>query len=934
MSKKRVYELAKDLGLENRELISRLEKIGIAVKSHSSTLEDDDLERIQAELLAPEAREVVEKRIKSTVIRRRAVRMPVEESKPEELAAEPETEAPSDAPPPLADAVPAEVVRKTAPREAPVRTSIYRDAPAGVAVRKPVAPPEPSQPPIPPQAPGLKPVTGGATPTPAAMPVEPTAKTATLKPEAPAIERNAESEKKPGPETVSKAPEQQRKPLSVQPPESREIKRPLLEQEKKPQMPPEAPRPMPGGRKEFPRRADLKIVKDIGGAVPLPSRMEKSGRQPEAEKPRKKGGKPPVEVLMGEAPPRKKAFIKKLVDRKGRQIEVDREDRSSKWREEKKAAPVKMKKTLITTPKASKRRIRVDEAISVGELAKRMGTKASEVINKLMGMGLMVTINQAIDCDTATLIAADFGYQVEAAQNERDETMQRTEDSPENLKPRAPVVTIMGHVDHGKTSLLDAIRETNVIDGEAGGITQAIGAYHVHLKGRDIVFLDTPGHEAFTAMRARGAKVTDIVVLVVAADDGVMGQTVEAINHAQVAGVPIIVAINKMDKPGADPGKIRQALTEYKLLSEEWGGDTIFCEVSAKKKQGIEELLEMILLQADVMELKADPDRPARGVIIEAKLDRGRGPVATVLIQEGTLREGDAFVSRTEFGRVRAMINDQGRRISEAGPAMPVEVIGFSRVPQASSEFICVEDEKKARSIGEYWIRKERERELSVSSKITLEQLYQRMKEGVKELNVILKADVQGSVEALIDALNKLSTDDIKLKIIHSSTGTITETDVMLASASDAVIIGFNVRPDARVVEVAEQERVDIKLYDIIYNVIADVRAAMEGLLDPIFKEVVQGRAEVRVIFRVPKVGAIAGSYVTDGKITRSAGLRLLRDGVVVYEGRIASLRRFKDDAKEVAAGFECGIGIEGFNDIQVADVIEAYVKEQIERKL
>ncbi len=914
MSKKRVYELAKELGLENRELISRLEKIGIAVKSHSSTLEDGDLERIQAELLAPETREVVEKRIKSTVIRRRSVRMPVEESKPEELAAEPEKEAPSEAAPPLADAVPAEVVRKTAPREAPVRTSIYRDSPVGVAVRKPVAPP-----------------------TPAAMPVEPTAKTATVKPEAPAIERKAESEKKPGPETVSKAPEQERKPLSVRPAESREMKRPPLEQEKKPQVPPEAPGPMPGGRKEFPRRADLKIVKDVGGAapLPLPSRAEKSGRQPEAEKPRKKGGKPPVEVLMGEAaPPRKKAFVKKLFDRKGRQIEVDREDRSSKWREEKKAAPVKMKKTLITTPKAIKRRIRVDEAISVGELAKRMGTKASEVINKLMGMGLMVTINQAIDCDTATLIAADFGYQVEAAQTERDETLQRTEDSPENLKPRAPVVTIMGHVDHGKTSLLDAIRETNVIDGEAGGITQAIGAYHVHLKGRDIVFLDTPGHEAFTAMRARGAKVTDIVVLVVAADDGVMGQTVEAINHAQVAGVPIIVAINKMDKPGADPGKIRQALTEYKLLSEEWGGDTIFCEVSAKKKQGIEELLEMILLQADVMELKADPDRPARGVIIEAKLDRGRGPVATVLIQEGTLREGDAFVSRTEFGRVRAIIDDQGRRINEAGPAMPVEVIGFSRVPQVSTEFICVEDEKKARSIGEYWIRKEREKELSVSSKITLEQLYQRMKEGVKELNVILKADVQGSIEALIDALNKLSTEEIKLKIIHSSTGTITETDVMLASASDAVIIGFNVRPDARVVEVAEQEGVDIKLYDIIYNVIADVRAAMEGLLDPIFKEVVQGRAEVREIFRVPKIGAIAGSYVTDGKITRSAGLRLLRDGVVVYEGRIASLRRFKDDAKEVAAGFECGIGIEGFNDIRVADVIEAYVKEQIERKL
>ena len=940
MSKKRVYELAKDLGLENRELISRLEKIGIAVKSHSSTLEDGDLERIQAELFAPEAREVVEKRIKSTVIRRRSVLMPLEEGKPEELSAEPEPQSPPDAPAPPADAASAKVVHKgeTAPKEAPVRTSIYRDAPA-VPVRKPVVPLQPLPQPLPPQAPALKPVTGGAVPTPVVMPMEPTAKSAAVNPEVSAIEPKAELEKKPDPEAVSKTPpEQERKPLSVRPPESREIRRPPLEQEKKPQTPQEAPRPTAGGRKEFSHRPDMKIIKDIGGAAPpppLPSRTEKSGRQPEAEKPRKKGGKPPVEVQMGEvAPPRKKAFIRKLVDRKGRQIEVDREDRSSKWREEKKAAPVKMKKTLITTPKAIKRRIRVDDAISVGELAKKMGTKASEVINKLMGMGLMVTINQAIDCDTATLIAADFGYQVEAAQAERDETMQRTEDSPENLKPRAPVVTIMGHVDHGKTSLLDAIRETNVIGGEAGGITQAIGAYHVHLRGRDIVFLDTPGHEAFTAMRARGAKVTDIVVLVVAADDGVMGQTVEAINHAQVAGVPIIVAINKIDKPGADPGKIRQALTEYKLLSEEWGGDTIFCEVSAKKKLGLEELLEMILLQADVMELKADPDRPARGVIIEAKLDRGRGPIATVLIQEGTLREGDAFVSRTEFGRVRAMINDQGRRISEAGPAMPVEVIGFSRVPQASSEFICVEDEKKARSIGEYWIRKERERELSVSSKITLEQLYQRMKEGVKELNVILKADVQGSIEALIDALNKLSTEEIKLKIIHSSTGTITETDVMLASASDAVIIGFNVRPDARVVEVAEQERVDIKLYDIIYNAIADVRAAMEGLLDPIFKEVVQGRAEVREVFKVPKIGAIAGSYVTDGKIARSAGLRLLRDGVVIYEGRIASLRRFKDDAKEVATGFECGIGIEGFNDIRVADVIEAYVKEQIERKL
>ena len=593
-----------------------------------------------------------------------------------------------------------------------------------------------------------------------------------------------------------------------------------------------------------------------------------------------------------------------------------------------------MKKTEITVPKAIKRRIRVGEAIAVGELAKKMGVKAGELITKLIGLGLMATINQAIDFDTASLMAGEFGYQVESSTTEYEEPVLKTEASPENLKPRAPVVTIMGHVDHGKTSLLDAIRQTNVIDGEAGGITQAIGAYHVHIKDRDIVFLDTPGHEAFTAMRARGAQVTDIVVLVVAADDGVMGQTVEAINHSRIAGVPIMVAINKIDKPGADPEKIKQALTEYHLVPEAWGGDTIFAEVSAKKKLGIEELMEMILLQADIMELKADPDRPARGVVIEAKLDRGRGPVATVLIQEGTLREGDAFVCKTESGRVRAMINDQGNRVKEAGPSMPVEVIGFSKVPQVSAEFVCVDDERKARNIADFWIRKERERELSASSKITLEQLYEKIKEGAKDLNIIIKGDVQGSIEALAESLNKLSTTDIKLKIIHSSTGAITETDVMLASASNAVIIGFNVRPDSRVAEIAEQEGVDVKLYDIIYNVIADVKAAMEGLLEPVYREVVQGRAEVRNLFKISKVGTIAGSYVLDGKIARNANLKVVRDGVVAYDGKIASLKRIKDDAREVSAGMECGIGIENFNDIHVGDILEAYVQEKVERKL
>ncbi|MDD5168569.1 MAG: translation initiation factor IF-2, partial [Syntrophales bacterium] len=650
----------------------------------------------------------------------------------------------------------------------------------------------------------------------------------------------------------------------------------------------------------------------------------------------KKKGKKPVEVIIGtdQAPSRKKSLIKKIVDRKEKVIEVDHEERPGKWREEKKQPVARMKKTEITVPKAIKRRIKIGETITVGDLAKKMGVKAGEVINKLMGLGIMATINQSVDFDTATLLAAEFSYQVEAATFEYEESLIQMDATPRNLKPRAPVVTIMGHVDHGKTSLLDAIRETNVIGGEAGGITQAIGAYHVHINNRDIVFLDTPGHEAFTAMRARGAQVTDIVVLVVAADDGVMDQTIEAINHSRAAGVPIMVAINKIDKPNADPQKIKQALTEYNLVSEEWGGDTIFCEVSAKQKINIEELLELILLQADVLELRADPDRLAHGVVIEAKLDRGRGPVATVLIQEGTLREGDIFACKTEYGKVRAMYNDQSKRVKEAGPSMPVEVIGFSRVPQASAEFVGVEDEKKARSMADYWMRKEREKELSATSKITLEQLYEKIKEGVKDLNVIIKGDVQGSIEALAESLNKLSTADIKLKIIHSSAGAITETDVMLASSANAVIIGFNVRPDGHVAEIAEHEGVEIKLYDIIYNVIADVRAAMEGLLEPIYKEVVQGRAEVRQLFKVPKVGTIAGCYVSEGKITRNAGVKLVRDGVVVYDGRIGSLKRLKDDVREVMSGFECGIGIDNFNDIREGDVIESYINERIERKL
>jgi len=919
MSKKRVYELARELGIDNKELISRLEKLGIAVKSHSGTLEDSEVDRVTKEFHARGSREMVEQRIKTTVIRRRAVRVPEKEAVPEKVPVEMEKETEK--------ALPEEVPEKIAPSRETPPAKVVKPRPVvpekkiPAAGEKPLAPPEkPAEPVAPPIAEIPK---QEKIQPPEKFAEETLKEPAVIEPEkAAAVPKAVPGEAKPLPRT--ERVQEQGKPV----PGRKEGRTPVSRRPAETRFPAK-PAPQPEmARKQV-------VAAAPGRAVP----QEKGAPKTEAEKPRKKI-KLPDETRKGEQiPARKKTVLKKVpekTDFRGTLEEeiIERAVRPPRWKEEKKAAPVKMKKTEITVPKAIKRRIRVGEAITVGDLAKKMGVKAGEVINKLMRMGLMATINQSIDFDAASLIATEFEYQVEPAGMEYDESMFKVESSVENLKPRAPVVTIMGHVDHGKTSLLDAIRKTRVTEGEAGGITQAIGAYRVNLKGREIVFLDTPGHEAFTAMRARGAQVTDIVVLVVAADDGVMDQTVEAINHSKIAGVPIIVAINKIDKPEADPGRIKQALTEYELVPEEWGGDTIFSEVSAKQKIGIEELLELILLQADVLELKADPNRPARGVVIEARLDRGRGPVATVLIQEGTLHEGDAFVSKTEYGRVRAMNDDQGRRIKEAGPATPAEVIGFSRVPQASAEFNAVEDEKKARGIAEYWMRKEREKELSATSKITLEQLYEKMKEGVKELNVILRADVQGSLEALSDALTKLSTDDIKLKVIHGSTGAITETDVMLASASNAIIIGFNVRPDARVAEIAEAEGVDIKLYDIIYNVIADVRAAMEGLLEPEYREVVLGRAEVRDLFRVPKVGTVAGSFVIDGKVTRKANVKLVRDGVVVFDGKIGSLKRFKDDVKEVLSGFECGIGIEGFNDLRMGDMIEAYINEKVERKL
>jgi len=593
------------------------------------------------------------------------------------------------------------------------------------------------------------------------------------------------------------------------------------------------------------------------------------------------------------------------------------------------------KRTEITVPKAIKRRLKVQDQVTVMDLAKAMGVKGSELIKKLIALGVMVNLNQTIDFETASVLAEDFGYELELDQFEAEQFIDEIKDKPEDLKPRPPVVTIMGHVDHGKTSLLDFIRESNITGGESGGITQHIGAYFVKGKGGDIVFLDTPGHEAFTAMRARGAKVTDIIILVVAADDGVMPQTREAVNHARAANIPIIVAINKIDKPEANPDKVTRELAELGLSPEEWGGDTIFGKISAKTGEGVNELLELILLQAEMLELKANPDKPARGTVIEAKLDKNKGSVATILIKSGTLEQGAFFVCGEYYGRVRAMLNHRGKKMKSAGPAMPVEIYGISGVPMAGDEFIVVKDERHARQIVEHRQAKVKEKEMARRGLVSLDDLFQKIKEGeIKELNIVLKTDVQGSLEALSESLVKLSTNEVKLKIIHSSTGAITESDVMLASASGAIVIGFNVRANPRVREIAGKESVDIRYYDVIYNAMEDIRRAMVGLLEPIYKENIIGRADIKEIFSIPKVGLIAGCYVTDGFIERNAKVRLLRDEVVVYDGKMASLKRFKDDVKEVQAGYECGIGLENFKDIKPGDVFEVYQVEEVQAEL
>ena len=592
----------------------------------------------------------------------------------------------------------------------------------------------------------------------------------------------------------------------------------------------------------------------------------------------------------------------------------------------------------ITKPR--RKSVKVSPGTTVKEFAELIGQRPADIVRKLMEMGQMLTFNQPMNMDAASMIADEVGIKVdisvEKAGDELLEQVVQADVGDEQLVHRPPVVTIMGHVDHGKTSLLDAIRQTNVAEGEAGGITQHIGAYTVSVNGKQVTFLDTPGHEAFTAMRARGAKVTDIVILVVAADDGVMPQTIEAIHHAKAAGVPLIVAVNKIDKPGANSDRVKNALSEHGLISEAWGGDTIMVEVSAKQKTGLDTLLEMILLQAEVLELKADPRRQAKGTVVEAKLERGRGPVATVLVQSGTLKVGDVFVVGSFSGRVRALLNDRGVKVQQAGPSIPVEVNGLPGVPSAGDVFQVVSDERVAREIADERARKQRAAELAGPAKVSLDDLFAKIQEGsVKELAIVIKADVQGSSEALAGAVEKLPTPAVRLRVIHNGVGGITESDILLAAASRAIVIGFNVRPEPKAASLAEQQGVDVRLYTIIYDAINDIKASMEGLLEPTLKERVLGRAEVRQVFTIPKAGVVAGSYVVDGTISRAAaGVRVIRDNVVVYQGKLGSLRRFKDDVREVQQGYECGLSVENFNDVKAGDVIEAYAIDKVAAKL
>ena len=940
MSKIRVYELAKEAGMSGKALADKLVELGFDIKGHSSSVDDETAARIRSALRravvneklelptpAESTKEAVVRR-KTTVIRRRPAA-----ASPEEESLEPvSSEVPIETAISGAEMVSAE--KSTAPPIAAEEETRVAASPAAEKESE------------------TRPIEETEKPASAPMPTAPPPEPITVE---------AEPAK-----AIANEPESLAGPTAVAETKTSEPVSPVSEEKETPareggglQITSFA-RPEKKEKKLPPKKALARVVRTIE----LPQTVEEDAES----RARKKPGKPlpprkPGQPATSDAAAPSTSDEANRAKKKGKKGFETEGDKDSEFRRGGKKGTKNVKFThfaqdfleqdgggrrgkrsrkapkVITPPsemKASKKRFKIFETISVGDLAQRMKIKASEVIAKLMGLGVMATINQLVDVETATLIAADFGYEVEQGITEELE-VQRLEESEQGGERhlRSPVVTVMGHVDHGKTSILDAIRKTDVALGEAGGITQHIGAYHVRSASGDVTFVDTPGHAAFTEMRSRGAQVTDIVVLVVAADDGVMDQTREAINHAQAANVPIIVAVNKIDKDNADIDRVKRELSDLDLMPEDWGGQTMYCETSAKKNIGIDNLLDSIQVLAEVLELRADPTRKARGRVVEAQLHKGRGPVATVLIQEGTLRLGEYFVVGQFSGKVRAMLDDKGRKIKEAGPSIPVEVQGLSGVPSAGDEFFVVTDEKMARSVSQVRALKARESELGASSKISLDRLFEQMNEGdVQELRVVLRADVQGTLEAFTKAAEDLSTKSIKVKVLHEGTGTITESDILLASASDAIIIGFNVRPTVKVKELATRENVDVRSYDVIYHALDDIRKAMVGMLEPTFEEQVIGLAEVRETFNVPKIGTIAGCAVLDGKITRTSKVRVLREGVVIFTGRIDSLRRFKDDVREVLSGFECGIGVEKFNDIKIGDNLEAFVMNEVEATL
>jgi translation initiation factor IF-2 len=897
----RVHELATDWGVPSKEVVARLERIGIRGKKSQSSLTEDELARIRSELGLVERRNVV---LGTQRVVAERVRTDRDEEHEELVTSREQT---------VESRIATNVIRRRTQRVEVLKRETLPPVVPGSADEALLVPPPP--PPV-----GMPPAPeAGASapaPSPTVAPSTPVAVSpegiARKEPTVPAAEIATPAAPAPPTVPAAAAPTPQPPPVQARPPELDSGVRPVKVL----------------GRIDL-RKADT--------ARP-PSR-------PPAEAPARPGpggGPPPAVSTPGtaERDAGRKAKKRKEVIRKQDQLEeLERRYRpgGGKRPQKRRALPGKeQKKTEITVAKASKRVVKIQEMVTVGDLSKAMGIKAGEVVKKLMEMGMMATINQSLDSDIAALVAGEFDYTVENVAFDAEAALESGPEEVEGpLEHRPPVITMMGHVDHGKTSLLDAIRQSDVVAGEAGGITQHIGAYTVTVDDRRITFLDTPGHEAFTAMRARGAKVTDIVVLVVAADDGIMPQTVEAINHAKAASVPIVVAINKIDKPEANAERVKQELSNHGLQPEEWGGNTVVVAVSARTKQNLPQLLELLLLQADVLELRANPRRMARGTIVEAKLDRGRGPVATVLVQDGTLRTGDALVCGVQYGRIRAMIDDHGQKVSEAGPSSPVEILGLSGVVEAGDPVVVLGDEAKARQVAEHRRAKEREADMAKTTKVSLEELYQQIQAGgIKEVRVVLKADVHGSVEAVSDALRRLSTDEVRLNVLHSSVGGITESDVLLASASSAIVIGFNVRPESKATSLASREGVDVRLYTVIYDAVNDVRGALEGLLAPTLRERALGRAEVRQTFSISGLGTVAGCSVVEGKLARSAQVRLVRDSIVVYTGKLSSLKRFKDDVREVATGYECGLALDNYQDVKVGDVIEAFEVEQVARRL